>query len=53
MERAIALKGGAEHEHAKAGAANRTRPIQDKEIEMVSQRLRESKISSAIRRERR
>ena len=53
MEKAISLKGGAEHKRAKAGVANRTWPMQNREREMGSPRLRESKISSAIRRERR
>ena len=31
MKRAIASKGGAEHERAKAGVTKRTWPIQDRE----------------------
>ena len=53
MERAISLKGGAENERAKVGAAKGTWPTQDREREIRSPRFEESKISSAIRRERR
>ena len=41
-------KRGNEHERAKAGAANRTRPIQDRERDGESKNKRVQKVSSVI-----